>query len=155
MTVFVDSFTILSAKLSRPRSWNCSFSGPLIIGTLEKRPPGPRHGRSMIVNWFSEFFNNSFCSVENKLRLKLDKSLKLEWPSFPFNYRLLFIISTHILVAPRNFLSIRTVLSCFQYRLIFYLEKFSTWIRRLPFAVYVKLKVSSIQHVVQFYTTLW
>ena len=50
----------------------------------------------------------------------------------------LFIISTHKLVVSRNFLSIRIVLSCF-YLLIFYFEKFSTWIWRLPFAVYVKL----------------
>ena len=42
-----------SFLLSRPRSWNCSFSGPLIIETLEKRPPGPRHRRSMIINWWS------------------------------------------------------------------------------------------------------
>ena len=62
------------------------------------------------------------------------------WLSFPFTYRLLFIISTHKLVASRNFLSITIVLSCF-YLLIFYFEKFSTWIWRLPFTVYVKLKL--------------
>ena len=65
----------------------------------------------------------------------------------PFTCRLLFIISTHKLVVSRNFLSIRIVLSCF-YLLIFYFEKFSTWIWRLPFAVYVKLKLSyEISHV--------
>ena len=37
----------------------------------------------------------------------------------------------------------RIVLSCF-YLLIFHFEKFSTWIWRLPFAVYVKRKLSSI-----------
>ena len=62
------------------------------------------------------------------------------WLSFPFTYRLLFISSTHKLVASRNFLSIRIVLSCF-YLLIFYFEKFSTCIWRLPFTVYVKLKL--------------
>ena len=36
------------------------------------------------------------------------------------------------LVVSRNFLSIRIVLSCF-YPLIFYFEKFSTWIWRLPY----------------------
>ena len=42
-----------------------------------------------------------------------------------------------------QFLSIRIVLSCF-YLLIFYFEKFSTWIWRLPFAVYVMLKLSFV-----------
>ena len=59
------------------------------------------------------------------------------WPSFSFTCRLLFIISTLKLVVSWKFLSIRIVLSCF-YLLIFYFEKFSTWIWRLPFAVYVK-----------------
>ena len=59
----------------------------------------------------------------------------------------LFIISTNKLVVSRNFLSIRIVWSCF-YLFIFYVEKFSTWIWRLPFAVYVKLKLSyEISHV--------
>ena len=41
-------------------------------------------------------------------------------------------------------LSIRIiVLSCF-YLPIFYLEKFSTWIRCLPFTVYMKLKLSNV-----------
>ena len=56
------------------------------------------------------------------------------WPRFPFACRLLFIISTHKLVVSRNFLSIGIGLSCF-YLLIFYFEKSSTWIWRLPFAV--------------------
>ena len=45
----------------------------------------------------------------------------------------------HKLVVSRNFLSIRIVLSCF-YLLIFYFEKFLTWIYCLPFAVYAMLK---------------
>ena len=57
--------------------------------------------------------------------------------------RLLFIISLPKLVVSSNFLSIRIVLSCF-YLLIFYFEKFSTWIWRLPFAAYVKLQLPSI-----------
>ena len=65
------------------------------------------------------------------------------WPSFPFTCRLLFIISTRKLVVSRNFSSIRIVLSCF-YVLIFYFEKFSTWIWRMSFAVYAKLKLSNI-----------
>ena len=64
------------------------------------------------------------------------------WPSFLFTCRLLLIISTPKLVISRNFSSIRIVLSRF-YPLIFYFEKFSTWIWRLPFAVYVKLKLSN------------
>ena len=51
------------------------------------------------------------------------------------------MISTHKLVVLGIFLSIRIVPSSF-HLLIFYFEKFSTWIWRLPFAVYVKLKVS-------------
>ena len=64
-------------------------------------------------------------------------------PSFPFTCRLLFITSTRKLVVSRNFSSIRIVLSCF-YVLIFYFEKFSTWIWRMSFAVYAKLKLSNI-----------
>ena len=47
--------------------------------------------------------------------------------SFPYTCRLLFNISKHKLVVSHNFLSIRIVLSCF-HLLIFYFEKFSTWI---------------------------
>ena len=50
--------------------------------------------------------------------------------------------SAHKLVVSRNFLFIRIVLSCFC-PLIFYFEKFSIWIWRLPFAVCVKLKLSN------------
>ena len=64
-------------------------------------------------------------------------------PSFHFTCRLLYIISTRKLVVSRNFLSIRIVLSCF-YLLIFYFEKFWTWIWPLSFAVYAKLKLSNI-----------
>ena len=60
-----------------------------------------------------------------------------------FTCRLLFIISTPKLVVLPNFLSLRIVFCCF-YVLIFYCEKFLTWIWRLPFAVYVKLKLSII-----------
>ena len=68
------------------------------------------------------------------------------WPSFLFTCRLLCIISTPKLAVPRNFSPIRIVLSCF-YLLIFYFEKFSTLIWRLPFAVYVKLKLSISDHL--------
>ena len=54
-----------------------------------------------------------------------------------------FSLFQHKLVVSCNFLSIRIVLSCF-YLLIFYFEKFSTWICRLPFAVYVMLKLSLV-----------
>ena len=58
------------------------------------------------------------------------------WPSFPFTCLLRFIISTHNLVVSRNLLSIENVLNCFNL-LIFYFEKISTWIWRLPSAVCV------------------
>ena len=54
-----------------------------------------------------------------------------------------FSLFQHKLVVSCNFLSIRIVLSCF-YLLIFYFEKFSTWIWRLPFSVYVMLKLSFV-----------
>ena len=80
--------------------------------------------------------------VKHHVYVKRQTRICTTWPSFPFTCRLLFIISSHKLVVSRNFLSIRIVLSCF-YLLIFYFEKFSTWIWRLPFAIYVKLKPSN------------
>ena len=59
------------------------------------------------------------------------------WPNFPFTCRLRFIISTHNLVVSRNF------------------EKFLTWIWRLPFAVYVKLKLSVIQFFCAFHLHIY
>ena len=64
--------------------------------------------------------------------------------SITFTCGLLLIISTHKLVVSRNFLSIRIVLSFF-YLLIFYFAKLSTWIRRLPFAVFVRLLNLSVR----------
>ena len=69
-------------------------------------------------------------------------------PSFLFTCCLLFIISTPTLVVSNNFLSIRIVLSCF-YLLIFYFEKFSTWIWYMLFAIYVKLKQYSTVKILQ------
>ena len=54
-----------------------------------------------------------------------------------------FSLFQHKLVVSCNFLSIRIVLSCF-YLLIFYFEKFSTWIWRSPLTVYLMLKLSSV-----------
>ena len=70
--------------------------------------------------------------IEVKYRVYVNRQTRIctTGPSFPFTCRLLFIISTHKLVVSRNFLSIRIVLSCF-YLLIFYFEKFSTWICRI------------------------
>ena len=59
--------------------------------------------------------------------------------NFLFYLSLTFIIST-----PKLVLSIRIVLSSF-YLLIFYFEKFSTWVWRLPFGLYVKLKFSTVR----------
>ena len=79
--------------------------------------------------------------VKHHVYVKRQTRICTTWPSFLFTYRLLFIISTHKLAASRNFLCKRIVLSCF-YLLIFYIEKFSTWIWLLTFAIYVKLKFS-------------
>ena len=86
------------------------------------------------------------CATIGRLSITFTSNRKREfvltWPSFPFTFRLLFIIWTHVLVVSLNLLSIRIVLSCF-YLLIFNFQKFSTWIWRLPFAVYVMLKLSN------------
>ena len=79
--------------------------------------------------------------VKHHVYVRRQTRICTTWPSFPFTCPLLFIISAHKLVVSRNFLSIRIVLSSF-YLLICYFEKFSAWIWRLPFAVYVKLKFS-------------
>ena len=76
--------------------------------------------------------------VKDHVYVKGQTRICTTWPSFPFTCRLLFIISTQKLVVSLKILSIRIVWSCF-YLLVLYFEKFSTWIRRLPFAVYVKL----------------
>ena len=51
-------------------------------------------------------------------------------------------LSFTVHVVSHNFLSIKKFLSWF-YLLIFYFKKFSTWIWRLPFTVYVKLKLAN------------
>ena len=80
--------------------------------------------------------------VQHHVYVKRQTGICTTWPSFPFTCRLLLIISTHKLVVSRNFLAIRIVLGCF-YLLSFYFEKFSTLVWRLPFAEYVKLKLSN------------
>ena len=79
--------------------------------------------------------------VKLHLSVKRQTPICTTWSCFAFTCRLLFIISTHKLVVSRNILSIWIALSSF-YLFIFYFEKFLTWIWRLPFAVYVKLKLS-------------
>ena len=81
--------------------------------------------------------------VNHHVYVKRQTQICTSWPSFP---HYLSFISTHKSVVSPQFLSIRTVSSCF-YLLIFYFEKFSTWIWRLPFAVYVKLKLSTKHRV--------
>ena len=92
-----------------------------------------------LIDWLIDFSHNR--KVKHHVYVKRQTRIFTTWPSFPFTYRLLFIISTHKLAASRNFLCKRIVLSCF-YLLIFYIEKFSTWIWLLTFAIYVKLKFS-------------
>ena len=87
------------------------------------------------------------CALIEMLSIKFTSKGKREFVPRDQVSLYLFIISTNKLVVSRNFLSIRIVLSCF-YLFIFYVEIFSTWIWRLPFAVYVKLKFSNeISHV--------
>ena len=51
--------------------------------------------------------------IKHHVYVKRQTRICTRWPSFSFTCRLLFIISSHKLVASRNFLSIRIVLSCF------------------------------------------
>ena len=72
------------------------------------------------------------------IRLKQQREVKQRLPQIVSREQVspLFIISAHKWIVSRNCFSIRIILSCF-YLLIFYFEKFSSWIWRLPFAVYV------------------
>ena len=85
---------------------------------------------------------------------KRQKPICTTWPSFSLTCCLLFIFSTHKLVVSRNLLSTRIVLSYFNL-LIFYFKKFSTWIWRLPLAVYVKLKLGSLIPFLHHDKLLW
>ena len=80
--------------------------------------------------------------VKHHVYIKRQTRISTTWPSFPLLvvYCWLFL---HLLVVSCNFSSI--VLSCF-YLLIFYFEKFSTWIWHLAFAVYMKLKLSNVKY---------
>ena len=81
-----------------------------------------------------------FREVKHHVYVKRQTRICTTWLSFLLTCHLLFIISRPKLAVSRSFLCIRIVLSCF-YLLIFSFEKFSTWIWRLPFTVYVKLKL--------------
>ena len=63
------------------------------------------------------------------------------WPSFLLTCALLFISSFYPKIS-----SLTLVLDCF-YHLIFYLQKFSTWIWCLPFAVNITLNLSYVVEV--------
>ena len=96
---------------------------------------------------FGSFFNFQpddaflkFRQVKHHVYVKRQTRICTTWLSFLFTCRSLFIISRPKFSVSRSFLCIRIVLSCF-YLLIFSFEKFSTWIWRLPFTVYVKLKL--------------
>ena len=103
---------------------------------------GSRFGKSSKKNQdfvsFAREIAFTIRQVKHHVYVKRQTRICNTWPSFLFTCRLLFIIS--ILVS-LNLLTIRIVLTCF-YLLIFHFEKFSTWIWRLLFAVYVKLKLS-------------
>ena len=83
------------------------------------------------------FLNFWYREVKHHVYVKRQKRICTTWPIFPFTCRLLFIISTHKYVVSRNFLSIKNFWAVF-------ICSFSTWIWCLPFAVYVKLKLSNI-----------
>ena len=68
--------------------------------------------------------------VKHHVYVKRQTWICTTWPSFLFTCRLLFLIST-----PKLVLSIRIFFNCL-YLLIFYFEKFSAWIWRLPFLPY-------------------
>ena len=72
--------------------------------------------------------------VKLHLSVKRQTPICTTWWGFAFTCRLLFIIFTHKLVVSRNILSILNLF-------ILYFEKFLTRIWRLPFTVYVKLKL--------------
>ena len=114
---------------------------------------------SCLVNWQIKLIGATFfhdlvipCGIAREVKhhvyVKRQTRICTTWPSFPFTCRLLFIISTQKLVVSLKILSIRIVWSCF-YLLVLYFEKFSTWIRRLPFAVYVKLNPSTANSCVR------
>ena len=72
--------------------------------------------------------------VKYHVYVKRQMRICTTWPSFPITRCLLFIISADKLVVPLKILSIIIVLSCV-YLLMFYFEKFSTWIWCLLFAL--------------------
>ena len=105
----------------------------------------------------SPFVNDAHAHLDLVKTKKSSPSLgvlgrfSLEWLkiTFTFTFTLLLIISTHKLVVSRNFLSRRIVVSFF-YLLVFYLRNcwkstLRNWIRRLPFAVFVRLLNLSVR----------
>ena len=111
---------------------------------------------ALIPKFFSvSRLSSSFCSwcqlveflllnteVKHQIYVKRQTQTRTTWPTFLSTCRLLFIISTPKLVVSRNLVFIRIAYELF-YLLFFYFEKFSTRTWRLPFAVYVKLKLSN------------
>ena len=93
----------------------------------------------MSVGWIFTFY---LTEVKHQVYVKRQTQTRTTWPTFLSTCRLPFIISTPKLVVSRNLLFIRIAFELF-YILFFYFEKFSTQTWRLPFAVYVKLKLSN------------
>ena len=93
----------------------------------------------MSVGWIFTFY---LTEVKHQVYVKRQTQTRTTWPTFLSTCCLLFIISTPKLVVSRNLLFIRIAFELF-YLLFFYFEKFSTRTWRLPFAVYVKLKLSN------------
>ena len=118
-------------QLGSTHEWSGVWTGPKFLGRWQELS---QHGHS------HAWWHRGIREVKDHVYVKQQTQICTTWPSFFFTCRLLFIISTPKLVVSRKLMSMRIVLSCF-YFLNFYFEKFSTWICRLPLAIYVKLKL--------------
>ena len=78
------------------------------------------------------------------------------WPSFPPHFPFTLYCFYTKISSFMPVLTIGIVRDCF-YLLIFYSEKFSTWVWRLPFAVNVNLNLSNFSNstFVQLFQNLW
>ena len=149
-TTFLTICQIKKGKLSFPSPTPCMQCCATVRATCRKQSTPQLWmqvgvgGGIVLLSKVTPFEDNRVV----KLHLSVERKTPLctTWSGFAFTCRLLFIISTHKWVVSRNILSIWIALSSF-YLFIFYFEKFLTWIWRLPFSVYVKLKLSDVSSV--------
>ena len=120
-----------------------TFCRPLLSSVLLRPKEDALRDRNQQIHYYPFLgILRTIREVQHHVYVKRQTRICTTWPSFPFTCRLLFIISTHKLDVSRNFLSIRIVLSWF-YPLIFYFEKFSPGIWRLPYRKRIKLRFPS------------